>query len=136
MGYAVDSQVRDGSGMPGSQEGGLEEGGQEHGMEEYGEEEGWVEHLDGPAQEEQEPDIFSKNVSENEITDRFIHSTLLEMINEARKNKGFQLYWEDLNLIKPAQEYAQYLVEDDSEEVNANPGYLEGRVLSTGFQNQ
>jgi hypothetical protein len=136
MAYAVDSQARDGSGMPASQEGGLEEGGMEHGMEEYGEEEGWVEHQNETVRDEEEPDIFSKNVSENEITDRFIHSTLLEMINDARKNKGFQLYWEDLNLIKPAQEYAKYLVDDDSEEMNASPGYLEGRVLSTGFQNQ
>lgn len=117
-------------------------GDEEHPAHMYGDEEHFGEENMHPGEEEMygeeegdhdDPMSISKNVNEKEITERFIHSTLLDSINEYREKNGLPRLYENLSLIVHCQKYAEYFVIDESDEVNPFPALIDDKVKNTGY---
>ena len=62
------------------------------------------------------------------MTDRIIFRTIFEAVNKARSDQKMNPFYENQALIPAAQDYAQYFVAYESEEVSPNPLHLESSI--------
>lgn len=77
-----------------------------------------------------------RQAQEIEMTNRFIHSTLLEILNEARQKHGLPAFYENLSLGTAALDYAQWFARDRNDEVTPNPGMVEMKVKEAGYDGE
>ncbi len=104
---------------------GLHEGEEEH--------LGHVEASTVPAQpHEQDLDVVRSR--EKLVTDRYIHTTILEALNKARLDLNLSPFYENTAIIPPAQDYAQYFVDDENDETSPNPVWFESKVKDKGYE--
>lgn len=68
------------------------------------------------------------------VTDRYIHTTILEALNRARLEMNMPPFYENTSLVPPAQDYAQYFVDDENDEVSPNPVWFESKIKNQGYE--
>ena len=78
----------------------------------------------------------NKRANEIEMTNRFIHSTILEIINEARQKAGLSTFYDFVTLGEVAIEYAQWFARDRNDEVTPNPNLPKSRAMSAGYEGE
>lgn len=83
---------------------------------------------------DQKEELRRKN--EMEITNRFIHSTLLENINESRQKAGCSAFYENLGLVNVAQNYAHYFASDRGDEATPNPALAYPKAKDAGYKEE
>jgi len=97
----------------------------EHGMaEDYGEEEYMVDGEEEFHHEEEPEEQIDNRVDKQEITDRFIHSTLLRAINQARTENNLPAFFQNLILEDIAKDFAQVHIVGMTQESAAKKLYL------------
>lgn len=87
-----------------------------------------------PTKTEIDKQEILRKAQEIEMTNRFIHSTLLEILNEARQKHNLPAFYENLSLGNAAVEYAEWFARDRNDEVTPNPGMVEAKVKSAGYE--
>ena len=124
-------------GEDGGEEGGREEGfmGEEenqievHEMEEHGE--GEEEDAFGEEGEEEiplSPPVQTKPPTEEERITHDIRYNLMDELNSFREDNGLHKFWEDLYMIKPAQEFARDINSDTRKKLVIDQRNLESYI--------
>lgn len=115
----------------------MEEGGEEMlGSREFEGEEEAQDGVASPTRTEMDREEMSRRNNEVEITKRFIHSTLMENINDARQRSNLPAFYENLGLVSVAHDYAHYFSSDRGDEATPNPAMAEPKARSAGYKEE